>query len=228
MNRTAFITGANRGLGLELVRQLINEGYLIYAGCRKPKEATALNQLLPSERIILLDVNNPTSIDEAGSYLSANINKLDLLINNAGVGESDDSSLSTVNATAMANTFNTNVIGPLLVVKVLSGILKAGSKIINISSLMGSVADNTSGGYYSYRTSKAGLNMVSRNLSIELRSRDIAVINMHPGWVRTDMGGTNAPLSVDESIAGLLEVIFNCGLEESGKFLNWKGDELDW
>ncbi len=226
--KTAFITGANRGLGLEFVKQLDNSGYQVLAGCRKPETAVALKQVINEENIIQIDTAKPVSIKTAAITIGHRIHQLAILINNAGIGYDNDQTIATFDIDKMLNTFLINTIGPCLVAKELKSLLKSGSILVNISSLMGSITDNSSGGGYSYRSSKAALNMITRNLSIEWAGSGIIVFSMHPGWVRTDMGGPNAPLGSEESIAGMVDFMEQARSSANGKFYNYKGELLPW
>ncbi|MFH1853302.1 MAG: SDR family oxidoreductase [Candidatus Neomarinimicrobiota bacterium] len=226
--KTAFITGANRGLGLEFVRQLTAKNYRVFAGCRRPDRAGRLAELIPAEQLLAIDISDPSSINTACGLLLERTAVLSLLINNAGIGGEADQSLEAVDYNLALATFKTNTLGPLQVTRHLLPALTSGTVIANISSRMGSVADNGSGGYYGLRLSKAALNMVSKNISLELAGRGIIVLNLHPGWVRTDMGGPDAPLTVSESIAGMLQVIDQAGIADSGKFIDYRGNELPW
>ncbi|MDP6339052.1 MAG: SDR family oxidoreductase [Candidatus Marinimicrobia bacterium] len=221
-----LITGGNRGLGLEWVKQLSGKEKIVFAGCREPKNADKLNKLIPSKNIFELDVANENSIRNVINQLKTRVNRLDLLINNAGI-IGNRAGLKKMEIEDHLETFQTNTLGPLFVTKYCLPLLENGSTVVNISSLMGSIDDDTSGGSYSYRISKAALNMVSKNLHQDLNSRGISVVSFHPGWVRTRMGTPVAPVSTKRSVAGMLKV-----LEEqnniSGKFINFKGEELPW
>jgi len=226
--KTVFITGANRGLGLEFIRQLNVMGYHTIAGCRNPHNAFKLKQIIKNENIIRIDTGDPQSIKAAVAIVRQKIDKLSILINNAGIGYESDMSINTVEYEKMLETFKVNTIGPLLVAKEFEPLLSQGSIVLNISSLMGSISDNKSGGGYSYRVSKSALNMVSKNLSIDWADKGIIILNMHPGWVQTDMGGTKAPLSKKISVRGMIDVIDKVKEHDSGKFINYDGAELPW
>jgi len=154
---------------------------------------------------------------------------IDILINNAGIASRADSSLATVDYEAMVWTFQVNSLGPLRVTQALMPNLRLadGKTIVNISSRLGSIEEST-GGMYSYRTSKTALNQINKIISVELAPQGVTSIVMHPGWVQTDMGGAQAPLQVEESIAGMIEVIQELNIEKTGKFYNYKGEELPW
>ncbi|MFQ6613022.1 MAG: SDR family oxidoreductase [Fidelibacterota bacterium] len=225
--KVCLITGANRGLGLEFVRQLSREGYQVLAGCRNPHKARELKTLIPEEAVFTLDVKDEHQIEELVETIKSRNIKLDLIINNAGIG-GDNKELEDVTSTDLLNVFHTNTVGPLLIAKACLPLLKRNSKIVNISSRMGSIGDNSSGGFYSYRISKAAMNMATMTLYRDLTARSIAVVAVHPGWVRTRMGTAVAPLDPPTAVAGLLRVIRRPGAELSGKFIDYQGKELPW
>ncbi len=219
-----LITGGNRGIGLEWVKQLSERGEAVYAGCREPESADKLKKIISDENIIALDVKDEDSIQAAVERLKSKTKPLDLLINNAGI--SGFSKLQNIEMDDHLETFKTNTLGPLFVTKHCLALLEKGSTIVNMSSLMGSI-DDTSGSYYSYRISKAALNMVTKNLHQDLKGKGIRVVSFHPGWVRTRMGTPIAPVSTKRSVAGMLKVLDE-GKDISGKFINFKGEELPW
>ena len=222
-----FVTGANRGIGLEFVRQLTTRGETVLASCRHPEKANDLKSLLSEGWIIPIDVTIQDSIVQGAKVVRKKFNRIDLLINNAGVmGERGNPDIPDWDI--IMSTFLTNAAGPVFVTKYLKTLLKKGSKVVNISTLMGSIEDNSSGGYYAYRMSKAALNMASKNLNHELGVMDVTVLTFHPGWVRTDMGGSGANLSVETSVSEMLNVIESSGPEKSGTFLRFDGERLPW
>ena len=222
-----FVTGANRGIGLEFVRQLTTRGETVLASCRHPEKANDLKSLLSEGWIIPIDVTIQDSIVQGAKVVRKKFNRIDLLINNAGVmGERGNPDIPDWDI--IMSTFSTNAAGPVFVTKYLKTLLKKGSKVVNISTLMGSIEDNSSGGYYAYRMSKAALNMASKNLNHELGVMDVTVLTFHPGWVRTDMGGSGANLSVETSVSEMLNVIESSGPEKSGTFLRFDGERLPW
>ena len=154
---------------------------------------------------------------------------IDILINNAGVG-STNQHFRAVSPKPWLEVLRVNLIAPLIVTQAIIDNVKKGSdkKIYFLSSQLGSIADNTSGGMYIYRSSKTGLNQVIKSLSVDLKPQGITVVALHPGWVKTDMGGPNAPVSIDESIDGMMQVIYKTDISDTGRFLNHKGKELPW
>jgi NAD(P)-dependent dehydrogenase (short-subunit alcohol dehydrogenase family) len=227
-----LVSGANRGIGLELVRQLRARGDTVLAGCRQPDKAQKLVELAEADadggiEVFPLDVLELSSCHAAAGRLAGR--PLDLLINNAGVLPSDGR-FGDLDYDALRLAFETNALGPLRLIEALVPALKASRirKVIQMTSRMGSIEDNKSGGYYAYRASKAALNMINKSLSLDLGIHDIISVVMHPGWVQSDMGGRGANLDATTSVQGMLEVIDGLGLADSGKFYSWKGDEIPW
>ena len=225
---TCLVTGASRGLGLEFAKQYAAEGWRVIATCRKPEEAPALAALQGDVRIEPLDVTDFARIETLGRRLDGL--PIDLLINNAGIYGPRVTRYDSVDYAAWPEVVRVNVMAPLKVTAVLAPNLAASSLriAVGISSLMGSIEDNTSGGSYIYRSSKAALHAVTRSLAIDLRSKKIIVCVLNPGWVRTDMGGSAAMLDPFESVAGMRDVISRLTLRESGYFFNYDGTELPW
>ena len=209
---TTLITGANRGIGLELSRQLAEDGWCVLACSRDPEKSDALNKLAAEypEQITLyaLDVTDHGQIRKLSQTLA---NKpIDLLINNAGVYPgSKGSSFGQTDYDAWAYAFLVNTMAPLKMAEEFITQITQGSRktIVTITSKMGSVADNGRGGSYIYRSSKSAVNMVVKSIAIDLESNDIISVLLHPGWVRTDMGGPSGLISVEQSVSGMLSVI---------------------
>jgi NAD(P)-dependent dehydrogenase (short-subunit alcohol dehydrogenase family) len=224
-NATFLVTGANRGLGLEFVKQLQAKGYKVIGTARKPERATELKAT--GARVEQLDVASPSSVQALAEALKGV--PIDVLINNAGMAIREDSSLETLDFDAMESTLQVNSLGPLRVTQALLPNLKAGEEktIINITSRLGSIELST-GGLYSYRTSKTALNQINKIISVELAAQGFTSIVMHPGWVKTDMGGAGATLAIPESIAGMLAVIERLSVDQTGKFYSFNGEELPW
>jgi NAD(P)-dependent dehydrogenase (short-subunit alcohol dehydrogenase family) len=224
------ITGANRGLGLELTRQYLARGDSVYAGARTPGRASELASLLkPSGGRLHIHACDVTLETSVRAFASTVTEPVDLLINNAGVRTRPDS-LEELDLDEAARTLQVNALGPLRVTTALLPMLRrsGAAKIANISSGLGSISDNTSGGGYGYRMSKAALNMASRSLAQDLRAQGLIAVALSPGWVQTDMGGSDAPTPVAESVAGLISLIDRLTLEDSGGFLNFQGERLAW
>jgi NAD(P)-dependent dehydrogenase (short-subunit alcohol dehydrogenase family) len=224
-NGTVLVTGANRGLGLEFVKQLQAQGYKVIGTARKPEKATELQGT--GARVEQLDVASASSVEALAKILKGV--PIDILINNAGMAIRADSSLETLDFAAMERTFQVNSLGPLRVTQALLPNLQAGGKksIINITSRLGSIELST-GGLYSYRTSKTALNQINKIISAELAAQGFTCVVIHPGWVKTDMGGADASLAIPESISGILTVIDSLTVDKTGKFYNYNGEELPW
>lgn len=228
-----FITGANRGIGLGLVRHCLQRGDRVFAGCRSPEQATEINRLQEEHgdrlTVLPLDVTDQAAIDNAVATVGGFVDGLDLLVNNAGVGGGEDR-FGHIAEQDLIDTFRVNAVAPLLLAQALLPLLKKGRRpvIASITSRMGSIADNGSGGAYAYRASKAALNMLNKSMALDLTHQGIITVVLHPGWVRTDMGGRGAKLPVDESVAGLLEVVEGLTEIDSGRFFDWRGQEIPW
>jgi NAD(P)-dependent dehydrogenase (short-subunit alcohol dehydrogenase family) len=225
------ITGASRGIGLEFVQQLLRRGDTVDAGVRSPEGAKRLEPLAREVgnrlRIHALDVEDAASIRSFAADVCAA--PVDVLINNAGV-PGLWCALTDVDYTDMARTFAINALGPLRVTAALLPALRRGAvrKVAHVSSRMGSVADNTEGGAYAYRMSKAALNMGVRTLANDLRAEGFTSVVLHPGWVQTDMGGPQAPLPAPDSVHGMLRIIDGMGPEHTGRFFDYQGAEVPW
>lgn len=223
---TVLITGASRGLGLEFARSFAADGWTVHAACRQPARATALAELAPQVERHRLDVTDALQVAALARRLAGE--PIDLLLNNAGVygpktafGESDYESWLGI--------FNVNTLGPMRMAEAFVEHLAKSERrlIVNVTSRLGSIAEN-SGGRFAYRSSKAALNMVGNSLAIELKPRGITVLMVHPGWVQTDMGGPSASITPEESIAGLRKVFDRATPADSGRFFDWKGEEIPW
>ncbi len=232
-----LITGANRGLGYEFVKQYLDRGEQVIAAARAPHHANELQALLEKHDHLLalyeLDVTDLNSIRALRKDVERRFESLDLLINNAGIisgGPKKTYPLGEFHAEYIADVFNVNAIAPLIMAEEFTEILSRGegAKMVNISSLMGSIGSMAGASYYSYCASKAALNMFSKLLSFDLKERGISVLALHPGHVKTDMGGSSAPLTPEESIGGMISVIDSITEEDSGKFLDWEGREIPW
>ena len=222
---TVLITGANRGLGLEFARQFHAAGARVIGTARRPAEARELNAL--GVRVEQLDVTDPDSV--AGLARRLGDAPLDILINNAGVG-GRELSLATLDMDVVERCWQVNCLGPMRVTQALLPALGRGEHrlVVNITSQLGSIEANTRGGYYGYRESKAALNMFTRSLAHELASDGFICVVMSPGWVRTAMGGPRAPLSPQESIAGMRKVMGRLRPKDSGSFFDYRGKRLPW
>lgn len=219
-----LITGANRGIGLEFARQYKALGWHVIATCRHPQTATDLNALDVSVR--QLDVDDFDAIARLAVDLSGT--PLDVVINNAGIYGGEGQELGRIDAQAWAATLHTNVMAPLKIAEAFAESMTGRKVMAFLSSKMGSIAENSSGGTYLYRSSKAALNAVIKSLSIDLAGRGITCLALHPGWVRTAMGGPNALITPEQSVAGLLQVIDQAKPDQSGRFVDYAGKEIPW
>jgi len=230
--RTVLVTGANRGLGLEFVRQYAGNGWKTWAACRLPKSAKELKALQTQHAnaisILALDVTDADSIRLAAAQLRGE--PIDLLLNNAGVGSPPAQKIGSLDYAAWARVIDANVLGPARVIEAFVGNVSIGTdkRIVTLTSRMGSIADNSSGGSYAYRSSKAGVNAVMKSFSIDLAPRGITCVVVHPGWVRTDMGGANGKLAPAESVKALRALIASLKAKDTGKFFDYDGSELPW
>ena len=215
------ITGANRGIGLELARQLAARGDEVIAVCRKPSAELADLGVTIIEGI---DVTDAAAVGRLAGKLKGT--RLDILVNNAGI--LSDESLDDLDFDRMRRQFEVNSLAPLRVTAALRGSFGEGSKVAIVTSRMGSIDDNTSGGRYGYRMSKAAVNMAGRSLAHDLEPDGVAVVILHPGFVRTDMTGHSGFVDPDESAAGLIARIDELTLETSGTFLHANGEPLPW
>jgi len=231
--RTVLVTGSNRGLGLEFVRQLLARGDRVIAACRQPETAAALQSLRQAgpDRlgILPLELADPDAIAAFARDLASRTGALDLLVNNAGMTVRGER-FGTVTAEAMTAALRTNAVGPFLLAQALAPLLAKGSSpvVVNISSQLGSIARTDSFYTPSYATSKAALNMAGVLLAHGFAPSGVKVVMLHPGWVRTDMGGAGAPLEAPEAVAGMLQVISGLKPEDSGRFMDYQGHSMPW
>lgn len=217
----SIVTGANRGIGLELARQLQARGATVVAVCRKSSPALdALGIRVEAGA----DITEPAAWSDLAGRFAAD--EIDLLIHNAGMLGGD--TLDTVEPEGVRAQFELNAVAPLFLTKALMPRLRAGAKVVLITSRMGSMGDNGSGSYYGYRMSKAALNAAGVSLARDLAPRGIAVGILHPGSVRTEMTGGHGAIEADESARGLLQRIDELRLETTGRFLHQNGEELPW
>jgi NAD(P)-dependent dehydrogenase (short-subunit alcohol dehydrogenase family) len=218
---TALVTGANRGLGLELCRQLRARGEHVIAACRSPSaDLAALGVQVETG----VDVSDGTSVEALAQRLHGV--PLDLLVHSAGILRRV--TLESLDLELVRRQLETNALGPLRVTAALLRNLPRGAKIAILTSLMGSMADNRSGSHYGYRMSKAAVNAAGVSLARDLAPRGVGVILLHPGHVRTDMTGGTGSLDAEESVRGLLARIDELTVENSGRFVRFSGEELPW
>jgi NAD(P)-dependent dehydrogenase (short-subunit alcohol dehydrogenase family) len=225
MAHTFLVTGSNRGLGLEFVKQLSARGDIVIGTARDV--AKAGEDADHAASIVPLELSDPASIEALPTHVGDRA--IDVLINNAGVS-SDTNALAKVRMDEMQRVFTINSFAPVLVAKALLPNLRKGKRklIVTVSSQLGSITNNSGGSSYAYRGSKAAVNMLTVSLHHELKGEGFACVVVHPGWVQTDMGGPNAPLKPDQSVASLIALIDKLVAGDSGKFFNYDGTTLPW
>ncbi len=228
---TYFITGCNRGLGLEMAQQLLQRGERVIATCRDIATASDLTELaLRSQGLSLIemDMASLASMTEAVALL--NEEPVDVFINNAGIYGPRDANFGNIDGDDMAQVLHVNAIAPLQLTQLLIPSLRSGEgkKLAFVSSKMGSIADNGRGGSYIYRCSKTALNSVVKTLAVDLADEGFVAAALHPGWVRTDMGGPNGLIDAEESVSGMLKVVDALGPAETGQFINYDGSAIAW
>jgi NAD(P)-dependent dehydrogenase (short-subunit alcohol dehydrogenase family) len=229
---TVLVTGANRGLGLEFCRQYAQAGWNVLACCRRPDEARELAALAaqyPALAVHALDVADFAAVDALSAALVDEA--VDVLLCNAGIyTDTAHNGFGAMDYRLWLDSFVVNTQAPLKLAEAFLPQVKRSSRrlVAAVSSLMGSMADNTSGGSIMYRSSKAALNATMKSLSLNLAGQGVGVLILHPGWVKTDMGGENAPLSPLESVSGMRAVIDAYAPADSGRFLDYRGNEAPW
>jgi NAD(P)-dependent dehydrogenase (short-subunit alcohol dehydrogenase family) len=229
-DRTVLITGANRGIGLELARQYHEAGWKVIATARDPEAAKDLRAVGDDVLVPRLDVTSTESVHALAVSLEGR--PIDLLINNAGVGVGLDGgpALPSVKLEEFEHVVQVNALGPIRVTQALLPNLRAGKgkTVVSITSVLGSISLNTGGGFYGYRESKAALDMFMRTLAAELQPEHFICVPIHPGWVKTEMGGPDAQLTTEESVTGIRKVLDKLTPADSGKFWSYDGSNLPW
>ena len=228
---TILVTGANRGLGIEFVEQYLNEGNEVIATYRNKNSSIDLIEMgneRSNLKLLQLDVSSNKSLNSFAENLGDS--PIDIFINNAGVYGPRNSSFGNVDEENWIPAIKVNAIAPLLLTQLIIKNIRAGTdkKLIYITSKMGSIDDNKGGGSYVYRSSKTALNSVVKSLSVDLENEGIVVALIHPGWVKTDMGGPNALIERDTSVRGMTEVISNLDITSTGNFYNYDGSIIPW
>jgi len=230
---TLLITGANRGIGLEFCKQYAAAGWRVLACCRDPRKADALNKLAARYPDLIelhaLDVADHAQIDQLARAMSDET--IDLLINNAGIyPAADKRGFGHIDYAEWMAAFNINTMAPLKMAEAfVERIARSKLKlIVTLTSKMGSMEDNTSGGSYLYRSSKAAANMVVKSLAVDLKEKGITSVAFNPGWVKTDMGGPNAMIPVEQSVSDMRKVIAGLTPADTGKFIGHDGRVIPW
>ena len=233
MTTTICITGANRGIGLALARHAADRGMRVIGTTRDPGRATELAEIRGDAgpvHIETLDVASDDSVRAMAERLAGD--PIDILVNNAGIFPKESSDLATFEPDAFTRCLHTNVVGPCMVTRALRANVEASGRklIVNISSTMGSITRAAEGstGHLGYHSSKAALNMINTLLANELGPAGIVCVAVHPGWVRTDMGGQNAHLTPDDSAAAMLDTIASMGPDSNGSFVSHDGTPIPW
>lgn len=235
MSQRILITGANRGIGLALTRELLGQGNKVIAACRNTETSLELKDLASMDHdalsVVKLDVLSDESVLEAVAAVEAKGPALDVLVNNAAIfPEEGNESIEQMDIRHFGAAFETNVVGTARVTRAFLPLLGKGKnpRIVNISSGAGSISDKEDSAYYAYSTSKAALNMVTRAMAAELKPRKIAVVALSPGWVKTDMGGPNAPLTPEESAQSIARTIANLSMQQTSLFLDRDGETSEY
>lgn len=232
--RRIVITGAGRGLGLGLARHFAEAGHTVFGCVRNPDTATDLAAV--ASRVLRVDVTDAASVQAAAAELD-DLGGVDVVINNSGIdaralgGERETSGVLDIEPAHFLGQMEVNAVGPILVTRAFVPLLRNGvhPTILNVSSQLGSMEVGASGGSdIGYNASKAALNMITVKSATTLASDGIAVVAVHPGWVQTDMGGSSAAISIDESAAALVALVGNLTIADSGRFLRWDGVEHPW
>lgn len=229
--KTMLITGASRGLGLELVKQYASEHWQVIACCRQPGQAnelTALAEQYPSISIEQVDILQEVDIQRLAEKYKQQ--PIDLLFMNAGAYGPKGYGFDDISTEEWLNVLHVNSVAPFIFIKYfLKQVIQSELKQIALmSSKMGSIADNGSGGSYIYRSSKAALNAAAKSLAIDLAGDNVKVAIIHPGWVKTRMGGPNALIDTQTSIKGIKQLLENLSLENSGSFVAYDGQLIPW
>lgn len=219
---TVLITGASRGIGREFARQYDAGGWRVIATCRDPSKYDLGGEAYP------LDVTDADGV--AALHRELEDEAIDVLINNAGVYGPRGSGLGAIDYDAWDGVLRSNVLGAMRVAEAFAGQVARSDlrRMVFLSSRMGSIADNTGGGEYIYRSSKAALNMAVKSLSVDLSGKGVICLLFHPGWVRTDMGGRSAAVDASDSVAGMRAVIERATTADNGRFFNYDGTKLPW
>lgn len=228
---TILITGVNRGIGLELFTHYAQAGWQVIGTCRDPKSANAAAAIAVEHEqasVYQLDITDDAAVNALAATLEGT--PIDVLLLNAGTQSSKSSTLGKLDADDFRRILDVNVVAQAMCLQAFRGHVAASTRriMVGMGSFLGSMALNSDGGMYSYRASKAGLHAIMRSASCDLHQDGVTAIIMHPGWVKTDMGGENAHISTAESVAGIARVIEQLTPEDSGRLLTYQGKEMPW
>lgn len=225
---TILITGANRGLGLGMAKHAAQRGFTVIGTARDPNIAHELQKV--AARVEQLDTSSRASIDAFAELLGDT--PVDILVNNAGIFLHECDDIEHLDVDALERIIRTNTLGPILLTRSMIGNLERSQRKLNVSitSNLGSITDASMGeiGFLGYRTSKAALNMANAAMAHQLKPKGITSVVIHPGWVQTDMGGADAPLTPEESTASLIETIDGLSISDTGRFIDYRGEKLAW
>lgn len=236
MSLTALIQGASRGIGLSMTKKLLQNNAVVIATCRNPEQAKDLHQLKQTHgdklHVFKIDTHHESTIKDAAAEILKNHKKLDILVNSSGMLHVE-TALNRIDETKFLDSFRTNALGPLLVVKHFQPALQKGSKVVNLTAKVASITNNDMGGWYSYRASKTALNMITKNLAIELGRKGVIVAAVHPGVVDTDLSrpytqSVPNKMTPDQSAEKILQLIAEITDRDNGKFLMYDKTELPW
>lgn len=229
-----FLTGANRGIGVGYARRFAETGHRVFASCRDPGEADKLIRLADESdgrvTVLACDVTDDHSVRAAAEEVGAEADGLEIVLNNAGIG-GWRGELEKLDFDEVRRVLDVNTFGPMRVARAFVGLLRRGReprRLVHMTSLMGSIGDNRSGGAWPYRLSKCALDMAGVNMAHEFADDRIVSVLLHPGWVRTDMGGSGARVPVDEAVRALVDTIESLTMEDTGKFYDRNGEPLPW
>lgn len=235
MSETFLVTGANRGIGLAVTKELLSQGDKVFGACRNPKEASALIALKKdyqdSLEAVALDADSDESVKKAAQEVPKKTKVLDVLINMAGImPRPHDSKLEDLDFKQCREAFETNVLGPLRVTRFFLPLLRESkrARIVNVTSGIGSISGTDNPHFYAYGASKSALNKVTRILALELKPDNIVAVALDPGWVKTDMGGPNAWLTPEESSSAIVKTVKNLKMEQTSLFIHNDGKVLSW
>jgi NAD(P)-dependent dehydrogenase (short-subunit alcohol dehydrogenase family) len=235
MPETVLVAGANRGIGLAVVKIYLAKGDKVFAACRKPREAEALKDLKKANpknlEIIRLDVNSDSSVKAAAKAVSSKTKSIDTLLNVAGIlPRPNDAKLKDLDLRQFGEAFETNAVGPVRVSRAFLPLLRRAKnpRVVNVSSDAGSISQKNWGGNYAYGASKAALNMITRTFAFEFKPEKIVSVAIHPGWVQTDMGGPDAHLTPEQSAAPLVKTVKKLRFKDTAKFMFIDGKEMKW
>jgi NAD(P)-dependent dehydrogenase (short-subunit alcohol dehydrogenase family) len=232
--QTILITGANRGIGLAVTKQYLAKGETVLGACREPEKSAALQELgklYPQTlRTVQLDVNSDESATAAGKATASKVDHIDALINMAAIMPTYDIKLEQLDMNDMRQAFETNVLGPMRVTRAFLPLLRRASnaRVVNISTGVSSLTHKDNPNFYAYGSTKTALNMISRIMAFEFKKDNITVVSLDPGWVKTDMGGVNAPLAPEESSSGIVKTVNGLRPEDSSFFFDYTGKKLEW